>query len=71
MAGVSKGMSETLLEDLRKGVPEFETSLEASRQGRRDHVGAVTISRLSARRSWDKRGSWTAWSGIGSVAMPS
>jgi hypothetical protein len=37
---VSKGMSETLLEDLRKGVSEFEASLEASRQGRRDHVGA-------------------------------
>jgi hypothetical protein len=33
-------MSETLLEDLRKGVSEFEASLETSRQGRRDHVGA-------------------------------
>jgi hypothetical protein len=37
---VSKGMQETLLEDLRKGVSEFEASLETSRQGRRDHVGA-------------------------------
>ena len=37
---MSKGMQEPLLEDLRKGVSEFEASLETSRQGRRDHVGA-------------------------------
>jgi hypothetical protein len=37
---VSRGMSVTLLEDLSKGVAEFESTLEASRAGRRDHVGA-------------------------------
>ena len=37
---VSKGMSETLLDDLQKGLTEFEAGLEASRQGQRDHVGA-------------------------------
>ncbi len=39
---VSKGMEDTLLEDLSKGVSEFEATLETSRQGRRDHVGAST-----------------------------
>jgi hypothetical protein len=37
---VSEGMSETLLEDLSKAVEEFEAASEASRTGRRDHVGA-------------------------------
>ena len=42
---VSKGMSVTLLEDLSKGVAEFESTLEASRAGRRDHVGRHVPSR--------------------------
>ena len=37
---VSRGMSETLLDDLSKAVGEFETTFETSRAGRRDHVGA-------------------------------
>lgn len=37
---VGEGMSETLLEDLGKAVGEFEAASEASRAGRRDHVGA-------------------------------
>jgi hypothetical protein len=37
---VSRGMSETLLTDLAAGVAEFEKTLEATRAGRREHVGA-------------------------------
>ena len=37
---VSKGMSESLLEDLTKVVTEFEATSEQSRSSRRDHVGA-------------------------------
>jgi len=37
---VSRGMSETLLDDIAAAVAEFEKSLEATRTGRRDHVGA-------------------------------
>jgi len=37
---VSKGMSETLLDDLSATIVEFEQTLEASRAGRREHVGA-------------------------------
>jgi hypothetical protein len=37
---VSRGMSDTLLEVLTQAVSEFEATLEASRTGRRDHVGA-------------------------------
>jgi len=37
---VSHGMSETLLDDLSATIVEFEQTLEASRAGRREHVGA-------------------------------
>jgi hypothetical protein len=37
---VSMGMSHTLLDDLGTGLGEFESTLQASRTGRRDHVGA-------------------------------
>ena len=37
---VSRGMSETLLDDLTLAIAEFEKTLEATRAGRRDHVGA-------------------------------
>jgi len=37
---VSQGMSETLLDDLAATIAEFEQTLEATRAGRRDHVGA-------------------------------
>jgi hypothetical protein len=33
-------MSEKLLDDLALGLAEFEKTLEATRAGRRDHVGA-------------------------------
>ena len=36
----SRGMSETLLDDIAAAVAEFEKTLEATREGRRDHVGA-------------------------------
>jgi hypothetical protein len=38
----SRGMSETLLDDIAAAVAEFEKTLEATREGRRDHVGAST-----------------------------
>ena len=38
----SRGMSETLLDDIATAVAEFEKTLEATREGRRDHVGAST-----------------------------
>jgi hypothetical protein len=37
---VSRGMSETLLDDLQAALTELENTLEASRTGRREHVGA-------------------------------
>ena len=37
---VSQGMSATLLDDLTAALGEFEQTLEATRAGRRDHVGA-------------------------------
>jgi hypothetical protein len=37
---VSRGMPEKLLEDLSQALTEFENTLEASRTGRREHVGA-------------------------------
>ena len=37
---VSRGMSETLLDDVGAAIAGFEKSLEATRAGRRDHVGA-------------------------------
>jgi len=37
---VSKGMSDALLPALGAAVSEFETTLEASQSGRRDHTGA-------------------------------
>ena len=37
---VSRGMSGTLLDDLAAALPQFEKTLEATRAGRRDHVGA-------------------------------
>ena len=37
---VAKGMSPSLLEDLQVAVAELGDTLEASREGRRDHVGA-------------------------------
>src|SRR5262245_33476283 len=37
---VKRGMSETLITDITAGIEEFEQSLEATRAGRRDHVGA-------------------------------
>jgi len=37
---VSRGMSPTLLEALAGALGEFEKTLEASREGRRNHVGA-------------------------------
>ena len=39
---VSRGMSETLLDDIAAAVAELEKTLEATRAGRRDHVGAST-----------------------------
>ena len=39
---LSRGMSETLLDDIAAALLELEHSLEASREGRRDHVGAST-----------------------------
>jgi hypothetical protein len=39
---LSRGMSGTLLDDIAAAVLELEHSLEASREGRRDHVGAST-----------------------------
>jgi len=37
---VGRGVSEQLLDDLARGITEFEQTLEATRTGRRDHVGA-------------------------------
>lgn len=37
---VSRGMSATLPDDLAAAVAEFENTLEATRAGKRDHVGA-------------------------------
>ena len=37
---VSRGMSETLLDEIAAAVAELEQPLEATRTGRRDHVGA-------------------------------
>ena len=37
---VSRGMSPTVLDDLTAAIGEFEKTLEATRAGRRDHVGA-------------------------------
>jgi len=37
---VSRGMSPTLLDALAGALGEFEKTLEASREGRRNHVGA-------------------------------
>ena len=37
---VSRGMSEKLIDDLGTALTEFEKTLEATRAGRRDHVGA-------------------------------
>ena len=37
---VSRGMSEKLLDDLAAAITEFEKTLEATRAGRREHVGA-------------------------------
>lgn len=37
---VSRGMSEQLLDDLAAALEEFEQTLEATRAGRREHVGA-------------------------------
>jgi len=39
---VSRGMAPGLLDDLAAALAEFEKTLEASRAGRRDHVGAST-----------------------------
>ena len=39
---MGRGMSEQLLEDLTAAITEFEQTLEATRAGRRDHVGAST-----------------------------
>ena len=39
---LSRGMSETLLDDIAAAVLELEHTLEATRAGRRDHVGAST-----------------------------
>jgi hypothetical protein len=45
---VSLGMSEKLLGDLALGIAEFEKTLEATRAGRRDHVGATPDLRAVA-----------------------
>jgi len=37
---VKRGMSEALLTDIATGIEEFERTLETTRTGRRDHVGA-------------------------------
>jgi hypothetical protein len=37
---VSRGMAPTLLDDLAAALGEFEKTLEATREGRRNHVGA-------------------------------
>src|SRR2546430_17185293 len=37
---VKRGMSETLIADITTAIEEFEQTLEATRAGRRDHVGA-------------------------------
>ena len=37
---VSRGMMEKLLDDLASSIAEFDKTLEATRAGRRDHVGA-------------------------------
>ncbi len=37
---VSRGMSGTLVDDLATALAQFEKTLEATRAGRRDHVGA-------------------------------
>ena len=39
---LSRGMSETLLDDIAAAIVELEHTLEATRTGRRDHVGAST-----------------------------
>jgi len=37
---VKRGMSETLIADITAAIEEFEQTLEATRAGRREHVGA-------------------------------
>src|SRR2546430_4521783 len=37
---VKRGMSETLIDDITAAIEEFEQTLEATRAGRREHVGA-------------------------------
>ena len=45
---VSLGMSEKLLDDLALAIAEFDKTLEATRAGRRDHVGASADLRAVA-----------------------
>src|SRR2546423_776762 len=40
---VTLGMSQKVLDDLTSAVSEFERTLEASREGRREHVGASAV----------------------------
>jgi hypothetical protein len=44
----SRGMSETLLDDLGLAITEFDKTLEATRAGQRDHVGASADLRAVA-----------------------
>jgi hypothetical protein len=47
-------MSETLVEDLEAALTEFEHTLEASRTGRREHVGASADLRAVAAQITDQ-----------------
>ena len=48
---VSRGMSGTLVDDLAAALAQFEKTLEATRAGRRDHVGASRRRRDRMRSS--------------------
>jgi hypothetical protein len=69
---VSLGMSASLLDDLAAALGEFEKTLEATRSGRRDHVGASAdldaVATEIAEQVFDCS---TAWCAIGSGTTPS
>jgi hypothetical protein len=82
---VSKGLSETLLDDLTASLKEFEQTLETTRAGRRDHVGAsgdlrAVLSEISQQvrlldglvryRFGDNAELMSAWASVRNVVGP-
>src|SRR2546423_9303087 len=51
---VKRGMSEMLIDDITTAIEEFEQTLEATRAGRREHVGASADRRAVMAESSDQ-----------------